>query len=674
MEPATKGDNCVPTLLPGLINRQKMEKIWQEVADLKAEHEKERLSNKNEQVNRRIYRCRDLKIDAPWSVGSLCEEMRKAVKKIYADKSILKTGKSADELIPDYFYIPYEKRRVTEAVEEGIRDSDAVAITRELLKGQRQGCFENTQVRATLTRITEDFVAEIRGINQGTKFTFRKYPFKLPKGGEGLELLRAYKKTVDLVDMDDFNSRAALDFLVGSNIWTFMKYNTLKECSIAGSIFCFTTWADYVGEADDAGLGPEKAYQEGMEQGLTLYDCPSLTVLADDFVMAAAFMTLKRVIRDRCLGMDSIDFEEREFDPPTPLEYMAARWWDAAYPPYMKLPLALLNAREGGIIPVDREGSPLGTRNCTAIRQVLDLGGRYNDGIDLVHDIGVEPCNEVHVAARHGGVEAVFDYGDAIAAAVDQAAGCQCGDPTHDWAVDVGMGMGMVMALYPRYRAWPQLAELYHFSTAKYVDLLNSSRHGAFVTSRTAVLTRSGTFWDEKWNPVFRMKEIPSYSGTGDCPHCELIVGWIMGRCLFQDAKDRTTALQLVQELVTEYTHEIRSVAMSGFWRKIVEIAIWGQLIGSVAEEYCEAVERAWTRVRKILEPSAEVEKIMASNVDNWIELDRLMVKSHSLTVGNVIRRAMVGVLSLQLERTDVGMYQRAVDGSIQYSLQSRGE
>jgi hypothetical protein len=152
---------------------------------------------------------------------------------------------------------------------------------------------------------------------------------------------------------------------------------------------------------------------------------------------------------------------------------MALRWWDAVYPPYMKLPLALANAREGGILPVDREGSPMGTRRCTAIRPVLDLGGRYNDGVDLFHDIGIEPCNEIHVAVRHGGVEAVLEYGEAMAAAVDQAALCQCGDPTHDYAVDMGMGIGMITAIYPRYRAWSQLAELHHFSTTKYEKLLS---------------------------------------------------------------------------------------------------------------------------------------------------------------------------------------------------------
>ncbi len=46
---------------------------------------------------------------------------------------------------------------------------------------------------------------------------------------------------------------------------------------------------------------------------------------------------------------------------------------------------------------------------------------------------------------------------------------------------------------------------------------------------------------------------------------------------------------------------------------------------------------------------------------------------SHSLKVGNVVMRAVMGVISMQLERTDVALYQRTIDGAIAYTLELKG-
>jgi hypothetical protein len=170
------------------------------------------------------------------------------------------------------------------------------------------------------------------------------------------------------------------------------------------------------------------------------------------------------------------------------------------------------------------------------------------------------------------------------------------------------------------------------------------------------------------------MEEIPSYNGSAECEHCELIAGWIIGRCLFQDSKNRTIKFKLIRELVREHTHMSNSMLLPGFWGRIVEIAVWGELAESVVQEYCQAIDRAWLKLRYILEPGADLKVIMDSNVDSWIELDKLMVKSHSLIVGNAVRRAMVGVLSIQIERTYVAMFQRTIDGAIQYSVQQNGQ
>jgi hypothetical protein len=379
--------------------------------------------------------------------------------------------------------------------------------------------------------------------------------------------------------------------------------------------------------------------------------------------MISTLVMLRRTVRDELLDLP-------EFEPvipmvPTSFEFLELRWWDGAYAPFVKIVMALFSAREPSI---DREVLVLGARRCTSVRKVADLGIRYNEIVDLIHDIGVEPVNEIHVAARHGGIDAVLNYGNACAASLDQAAACVCDDSTHDWALELGIGYGCWYAIQPRYKAWPQLAQLLHFSAAKYKELIDNSQHGAFVTSRVAVLNREGTLWTDDWKPAFEMEEIPRYF-SGECNHCKLIEAWVIGRCLFRDAKNRTNSVQLLRKHVQEHAHLSDSVAMPGFWREILHIIVGGELVESVLNEYCELVEAVWKRLRYATSVDCDLRFVLDSMVDTWLEIDKLLVKSHSLIVGNVVRRAVMGIISMQLERTDVALYQRTLEGAIAYTL-----
>ncbi len=263
---------------------------------------------------------------------------------------------------------------------------------------------------------------------------------------------------------------------------------------------------------------------------------------------------------------------------------------------------------------------------------------------------------------------AVLNFGDACAAAIDQATLCDCSDSTHDLAVDIGLGCAVWYSIVPRYKAWAQLSEFHQFSTAKYQNLINKSQHGSFVTSRVAVLNREGTIWTNDWKPTFTMKDISSYD-CGECEHCNLILDWVTGRCLYQDAENRAALEQLLQEHVRKRIHLSDYLAMPGFWGKILEIVAGREIEGIVLQEYCDIVEVVWERLRYILDLDSDLKVVMESMVDTWLEIDKLIVKSHILKNGNVVRRAVMGVLSVQLERTDVALYQRTVDGAIAHTL-----
>jgi hypothetical protein len=108
---------------------------------------------------------------------------------------------------------------------------------------------------------------------------------------------------------------------------------------------------------------------------------------------------------------------------------------------------------------------------------------------------------------------------------------------------------------------------------------------------------------------------------------------------------------------------------MPGFWREILHIIVGGELVESVLNEYCELVEAVWKRLRYATSVDCDLRFVLDSMVDTWLEIDKLLVKSHSLIVGNVVRRAVMGIISMQLERTDVALYQRTLEGAIAYTL-----
>ncbi|OXA37525.1 hypothetical protein Fcan01_27738 [Folsomia candida] len=120
----------------------------------------------------------------------------------------------------------------------------------------------------------------------------------------------------------------------------------------------------------------------------------------------------------------------------TPFEYFESRWWEAAMTVFFKMPLLLDGGGNG--VPCDENWIPLGTRLCPSIRKAVDVIIRYDELVDIFHDIhSNEPMNEIHVAARYGGIEAVRDYAWACAGSVDEVATCNCiaGERSHEWGI-----------------------------------------------------------------------------------------------------------------------------------------------------------------------------------------------------------------------------------------------
>jgi len=404
MEPISNDSN---TILTGCVNRINIDKMWEKTADAMGIQWRDTsydvvldlISNSSKP---RIYNAQDPKIDFPWSFGDLCDQIKKNMEEITCRKIDEQTAIVLEELLLATTYIPYGKISIKSSESEMMKN-EGRALLREINKGARKYCFAKTRAANTMTRITKDFVAGIQGKDVkfgGKSFTFRKFPFKYPKGFEGRELWRVYKEFVRVEDMDEFYSRAVLDFMISLLLWCNLKYSSIKELVVSSSLLCFTTLVDYVGEYDDAGCGESKAYADAIYQGLALYNSPILSAIAEDSIATSSLIALKRDVHNVLRNLQ--DVQPSAAPVPTPSEYMEMRWWDAACPGCVKILLALSSVQKH-TIPLDTSGSPEGTRKCAAVRGAVALMIRYNEIVDIIHDVGGEPFNEVHVASKYAG-------------------------------------------------------------------------------------------------------------------------------------------------------------------------------------------------------------------------------------------------------------------------------
>jgi len=115
------------------------------------------------------------------------------------------------------------------------------------------------------------------------------------------------------------------------------------------------------------------------------------------------------------------------------------------------------------------------------------------------------------------------------------------------------------------------------------------------------------------------------------------------------------------------------SVVMAGFWGRLLELAVNGVVETEIVNQYSQLVEKVWAKLREVVErklSSTDLEQTLKWSVDTWFEIDKLIIKSYDSEFGSVVRRALIGVLSLQLERTDLACFQRILDGVIEYSTQ----
>lgn len=385
----------------------------------------------------------------------------------------------------------------------------------------------------------------------------------------------------------------------------------------------------------------------------------------NEVVTLAGFIYHKTDLLARCEA-GTMEISVPTDKNPTPCEFFECRWWDAAMPVYFKLAIAFNN---GVGVPVDEKWIPLGTRICPSIRKAIEIIIRYDEIIDVFQDVtSNEPMNEVHLALRYGGVEAVKDYAIACAATVDEVATCQCiaGDAGHDYATDIATGSCAWYAHVPHYRGYTQLAETRHLTHEKYATLVAKSNHGPFITCELAHSGELGTLHDDQWKPMATITHLEPYV-AGECEHCEAICAWVVNRCLYRD--DRRGKEAALRKLVKKAVHLNGDKTMDGFFGEIVSICAGDKVPEYMIKQCVTAVEAAWKTLRAAggdMPPTMVAKQL----VENHVRLDKAYIDSHYYPEAYALRRGMTGAISIMYDRTDMAPYPRILDAAIIHSTQ----
>jgi len=634
--------------------KEVIDRVWKRV-----EERKEKAVN----GGKKITTSKDPTEDSPWSFGALCDYMAQGVSELNTNLSNLKDWTTVAEI--EAYYIPYGP--VPPSGEWNTEGTlEATNVIKLIQAGHRQSLFKNTRVDNTVRHIARDFLAEKQGKIFSTDvraFRFVPYPFKIEKGSEITPLAKKYVE-MGVTSKKEIRARAMRDYFCSAYLWQFLKGFTLKNLSISAAITSFAIFADFMGAADGPDYGGIETYANVIADGLNFIGNKNYVIATDHVVFTSSFMRYKIQTIEQVLA-GGFQFNIFENKPsPTPFDFFEARWWDACLAPWFKIPIVLANGTSG--VPVDSEWSPIGTKNCCAIRKAVDMTIRGNEILDVSSDeMTGELFNEVTVAARYGGLPAVINYAEACASVIDDVAGCPCGDLSHDWATDNAAGISAWAIFCVRYNALTQLNEIAHLTTSKFSTLLAESNHGAFITSRIAVLENYGMLHDNNWAPMYKVIYAEPYT-CGNCEHCEVLGKWLVNRCLYRD--DREGKGVAIRNLVKTQIHLSSSREMTGFWEAVVRIAAGDTEPADILELCINLIKRIWKTLRNTIEKQLDLDELRAQVVNINVAVDMALAKTHKIPNGHTIRRAIIGALSAMVDRTDIAVYQRLLGGMITYS------
>ncbi|KAM4063602.1 hypothetical protein HRG_014047 [Hirsutella rhossiliensis] len=242
------------------------------------------------------------------------------------------------------------------------------------------------------------------------------------KGGEAVLLIREYRRRQEKVQ-DSAVPMVLRDFFASIYAWQFIRCTDGRLLDLCGSALCMTTAIDYVGAGDDPIGGGHDAYMAAASEGVACLAGKAATQALRDMVIADSFMVAKDEMTEAARDISNTDeFIRLGGGGVTPIEFLRARWWDAAMVPYHRLVMGTSHYKH----LTDNLGTFSIADTCGNIKRAVDSIIRYNEIADIVSDYTNRECfNELLVAIAVGGSNGARGYANAVARVPDDTLALQ---------------------------------------------------------------------------------------------------------------------------------------------------------------------------------------------------------------------------------------------------------
>ncbi|NLR67582.1 hypothetical protein HGH92_24975 [Chitinophaga varians] len=476
------------------------------------------------------------------------------------------------------------------------------------------------------------------------------------KGNEVQALWREYRKQAS-DKMEYATPMMIRDFFSSALAWQFVRINDGRIHDLGGSIMCLTTGSDFVGSADDPGLGDIDIYLRAMNEGLACLGGSAVTPAIRDAVICAAFMQARKAVTAATMKRATGELEKLLADskgPVTPIEFMTMRWWEAAMIGYHRIGLGA----EGYRHLADETGVFLATRKCGKIRRAVDNLIRYDEAVDILFDaVQGDGLNEALVAMCAAGSKGIVGYAHAMAAVTDEVFQCDCGAEGHIDVGEMSMASALWYAIIPRYLIRAQLDGLAQGNPeikSAFARPLPGERN---IVAHTLPGDQLHT---DDWHPLWTTARADVAELTARTLKRSLLEG------SYDEAKYlrcHNAAYDVLSDCMTVADDDQQILSLSGKWCLFFDEALadFKAEHTEVISHLKELVGRIWTHLL-----IGDHGRNGDTHARIFVDTDRHFRSTYSLDTfaGGAIRRAFLGTVSSAMELSGFNPYHCLVEGA----------
>lgn len=111
---------------------------------------------------------------------------------------------------------------------------------------------------------------------------------------------------------------------------------------------------------------------------------------------------------------------------------------------------------------------------------------------------------------------------------------------------------------------------------------------------------------------------------------------------------------------------------MNNFWGEVLTLLAGEKFPSEIVQECARVVDSTWKLLR-LAGGGGDVFLISKRQIRHYFDVCEVVTRTHDFPQGYHLRRAVVGLISLMGDRTDVSVFQRILDGLLEHSAQGDG-